>query len=150
MSVNFRGTQGTIRKLQRFGRAGELIVKQITAVSAQEIETKAASNLASYNDVDQDGKIAQSINAYSKNDGLTWSISVNQVPMAAYIEFGTGIFVDVPKGWESIAMQFYVNGKGYTTPHPYLYPAYYVVRTQYKKDLRDALNDLIRRTNNTR
>lgn len=150
MSVGFRGTQTTIKKLQRFGRAGELRVKQITAVAAQEIATKAASNLSAYTNVDQDGKIAQSINAYSKNDGLTWSISVNQVPMAAYIEFGTGVFVDVPKGWESIAMQFYVNGKGYTTPHPYLYPAFNSVSIHYKQDLKNALNDLIRRTNNSR
>lgn len=149
MSVNFRGTQATIRKLQQFGRAGEQRIKQITGVSAQEIVSKAASNLSAYNDVDQDGKIAQSINAIPINDGLTWEVSVNQVPMAAYVEFGTGVFVDVPSGWENLAMAFYVNGKGYTTPHPYLYPAYYAVRTQYKKDLKNALDDLISRTNRT-
>lgn len=148
MSYRFQGTQATIRKLQRFGADGENRIRQITAITANEIATKAARNLSAYTDVDPTGIIAQSINAIPKNNGLTWSVAVNQVPMAAYIEFGTGVYVDVPPGWEDIAWQFYVNGKGRLRPNPYLYPAYYEGRRQYKIDLKDALTALARRYNN--
>jgi hypothetical protein len=147
MSFRVRGVQATIKKLQRFGQEGENRAKQITAITANEIATKAAQNLSAYNDVDHNGTIAQSINAVPKNNGLTWGISVNQVPMAAYIEFGTGVYVDIPPGWEQIAWKFYVNGLGRLTPHPYLYPAFNAGKRQYEVDLKDALNSLTRRYN---
>lgn len=147
--MKFKGIQQTINKLRRLGHEGENKIKQVTAVAANELATKAAQNLSSYTDADPTGTIAQSINAQPKNDGLTWTIAVNQVPMGAYLEFGTGTFVDIPAGWEKIAWQFYINGQGTLKPRPYLYPAYYEVRRQYKKDLKDALNQLVNRYNNS-
>lgn len=146
-NVRFSGTRETIRRLKRFGQIGETRIKQITQVTAQEIGLEAKRNLSAYPNVDVTGNISQSINWSYSNDGLTGYVNVNAVPMAAYIEFGTGTYVDVPPGWESIAWAFYVNGKGYTHPNPYLYPAYYNGRRQYKKDLKDALDDLTRRYN---
>jgi hypothetical protein len=47
--------------------------------------------------------------------------------MAAYIEFGTGrYFPQYPgkeKEWQDLAREFYVNGKGFMRPAPYLYPS---------------------------
>lgn len=40
---------------------------------------------------------------------------------AAYVEFGTGDFVEVPNGLEEYAMEFFVNGLGKGHPHPFLF-----------------------------
>lgn len=148
MDIELRGVQETIRQLREFGEMGANRIRQVTAITANEIVTDAARNLQAYPDVDPDGTIAQSINAIPKNGGITWSIAVNQVPMGAYIEFGTGVYVDIPPGWEDIAWQFYVNGRGRLLPHPYLYPAYSAAMTHYSQDLRDALDGIIRRYSN--
>lgn len=48
-------------------------------------------------------------------------------PMAAYIEFGTGRFfpqyIGKEKEWQDLARQYYINGKGWMRPAPYLYPS---------------------------
>ena len=45
-------------------------------------------------------------------------------PIGAYIEFGTGQFVEIPPGLEEYAMTFYKNGKGRIAAHPFLFPAF--------------------------
>lgn len=41
--------------------------------------------------------------------------------ISAWVEFGTGKFVEVPKGLEDYAMTFYVSGKGRLPPNSYLF-----------------------------
>lgn len=148
MRVN--GLRETLTRLNAFGEQGKTRIKQITAVNGQEIATKATQNLSSYQDVDQNGTIAQSINARSEENGFKSVISVNQLPMGAYIEFGTGTYVEVADEWKDIAWKFYVNGMGQLHPHPYLYPAFNQGRDQYKQDLQDALQRLARQFNSRR
>lgn len=140
MSITVREHRELIRKLKDFGTEGERRADQITGVTAHEIATKA-STLAPRNF----GTLAQSINA-SKKGPIFWQVQVN-VKYAAYVEFGTGTFVQVPPEWKDLAWQYYVNGKGYMRPHPYLYPAYVQGIIQYKIDLQDALNNLADRFN---
>jgi len=74
------------------------------------------------------GRIRASINA-SKIKPFSYQLSavVGNDPMAAYIEFGTGrYFPQYPgkeKEWQDLAREFYVNGKGFMRPAPYLYPS---------------------------
>lgn len=145
--MRVRGLRETLAKLNAFGQQGKRRIKQITAVNGQEIATKAAQNLAAYADVDQNGTIAQSINARTENNGFKTIISVNQVPMGAYIEFGTGTYVKVADEWKDLAWQFYVNGMGQMFPHPYFYPAFKDGRDQYLRDLKDALDNLTQQFN---
>lgn len=48
---------------------------------------------------------------------------------SAYVEFGTGqhaktYLASIPDNyWKDLARKFYVNGEGWTRPHPFLYPA---------------------------
>lgn len=61
--------------------------------------------------------------------------------LAAYIEFGTGLFaVDIlsnyPQWVKDIAMQFYVNGQGTLEGHPYLYNNFLVVQAEFERELR--------------
>lgn len=138
--MRVRGTQSLLKKLARYGAEANNKIQLITMVAAQEIATDAASNAP----VDT-GKLKQSINAKPKSR-FVWKVSVN-VPYAAYIEFGTGTFVEIPPEWESIAVKYYKSGKGYISPQPYLYPAYKEGVKRYKDDLQDLLNNLTRRFN---
>ena len=138
MAANIRveGAQEIIKQLKKFGKDAEDKIESITAITAQEIATDAASNApANY------GKLRQSINS-SKENKMLYNVNVNAVPIGAYVEFGTGAKVDVPDEWKDLAWQFYVNGKGYLPPTPYLYPAYRKGRAQYEKDLQDLLDKL--------
>lgn len=40
---------------------------------------------------------------------------------AAFVEFGTGAFVEVPTGLEDYAMEWFVSGDGVSRPQPYLF-----------------------------
>jgi hypothetical protein len=148
--MRVRGLRETLALLDQFGEQGRNRIKQITAVTGQEIATKASQNLSAYNDVDPNGTISQSINAKIENNGFKTVVSVNQLPMGAYIEFGTGTYVEVADEWKDIAWQFYVNGMGQLHPHPYFYPAYSEGREKYIRDLKDGLEHLTRRFNSRR
>jgi len=86
------------------------------------------------------GKLKQSIKAEYKKDGLQGIISATE-KYAPYVEFGTGQFVKVPKGFEKMAMSFYVNGKGKLKPRPYLIPSWAselpIFRNKLKKIIKD-------------
>lgn len=58
---------------------------------------------------------------------------------AAYVEFGTGEFVDVPGGFEDYAMTFKGERDGFSRPQPYLFPAYFKVLPTIIKRLDDAI-----------
>ncbi|WP_288435360.1 HK97 gp10 family phage protein [uncultured Chryseobacterium sp.] len=148
--MRVRGLRETLALLDQFGEQGRNRIKQITAVTGQEIATKASQNLSAYNDVDPNGTISQSINAKIENNGFKTVVSVNQLPMGAYIEFGTGTYVEVADEWKDIAWQFYVNGMGHLHPHPYFYPAFNEGRERYFQDLKDALESLSRQYNSRR
>lgn len=87
------------------------------------------------------GEINQSIAAIPV-DGMEWKISVNS-KMAAYAEFGTGAYIDIPKGWEGIAWSYYVNGKGLILPTPFFYPAWRDGQEKFMKDLDNELNNVL-------
>ena len=147
-TASFQGVQGTIEKLRKFGSIGENRIKIISETIANEIASDAKQNISGYQDRELAGKISASIKVEKvRSDAFSYTVRVGEQPMCAYLEFGTGTFVQIPPGFEKIAWQYYVNGKGYMRPYPYLYPAYYKGRRQYKKDLKDSLNYLVERFN---
>lgn len=88
-------------------------------------------------------KMRQSIGHEFRGEGTgIIFIQVDDPPMAAYIEFGTGGFVNVPAGYEDMAWQFYVNGKGTLPPYPYLIPSYEKGKKKFIEDLKNKLKDL--------
>ena len=73
--------------------------------------------------ISNDGKLKQSI--YHKMDYIKATAQLGATEMyAPYVEFGTGTKVSIPKGFEEMAMKFYVNGKGTMSAHPFLIPAF--------------------------
>lgn len=142
--MRVRGVAGINRMLRELQNRGETITKSIVQATAEQVATDAKTTLQA-SPVDYH-KIAQSISAY-KATNLRWAVGVNELPMGAYVEFGTGVFVDVPQGWEETAMAFYVNGQGWLEPYPYLIPAFHKGEQQFNQDIRDAFVHLVAQFN---
>ena len=141
--LKITGQKELLKKLAEFGDEAERKASLITFNTAQEIATKAAQNAPA-----NFGKLRQSINVEPNSAGkLFYEVNVNNVPIAAYVEFGTGTFVEVPPEWKEMAWAFYVNGKGWMQPQPYLYPAWRSGSATYERDLDKLLTDLTNKFN---
>ncbi len=140
LSANITGTDALLKKLKNFGQEGERKFEQITKVAAEEIKETAKQRVVvgKY----QGGSLRQSITSEPK-DKLNYRIYTAE-SYAAYVEFGTGGLVDIPKGWESLAARF--KGKGIKQinlpARPYMYPAFKQGSKQYIKDLDKAIERL--------
>ena len=141
VKLKITGNKELLKKIRTFGEESETRIEGITQISAQEIALKAIQNVpVNY------GTIKQSISS-QKEKPLLYTINVNELPIGAYVEFGTGARVKVAPEWKDLAWQFYVNGKGYLPPSPYLYPAWKSGGVQYEKDLKDLLQYLTNKYN---
>lgn len=75
----------------------------------------------------------------NKVDG-GWAVGFS-ASYAAYEEFGTGIYTEVPQGMDEFAMEFFVNGKGHSPAHPYLLPAFFQERDKAIVTLEAAIRN---------
>lgn len=87
--------------------------------------------------------IAQGITVDSK-EKLNKEI-ISGFPLSAYFEFGTGDYVFDDSPWvdgplREYASNFFVNGKGITKPHPFLFNSFYEERVELIKRLKEILN----------
>ena len=94
-----------------------------------------AKNLAPYDH----GKLRQNIvwvQPSKREKGVIQHIVQALMPYSAYQEFGTGGLVDVPPGWEDIAIQFKGKGKRQINmkPQPFMYPAFAKNKLTFYKD----------------
>lgn len=128
-----------IKKIQDFGDQSVDIVEKETELAANEMRTKVIRNKYAYG---QNVSNAIGEITVEKQTETYYTVGVQNVPIAAYLEFGTGAFVEIQPEWKGLAMQFYVNGKGTIKPHPYLYPAYHEESEKYITNLRKALKSL--------
>jgi hypothetical protein len=93
------------------------------------------------------GKLRQSIQARPFDEGYAvmvtaGNISDNSKNYAAFMEFGTGAKVRIPRGFEKMAAQF--KGKKARVgvrPQPYLIPSYIQVGREYLQNLRNLIKD---------
>lgn len=133
--------QGFDKLIKKFNELGKVdFVKAEILGAAFQIEADAKQNAASIPNIPPD--IKQMINHRIINDGLTAVISQNALPMGAYIEFGTGVYVKVADEWRDMAWQFYVNGKGRLRATPYMYPAYVKGRKIFIEALRKKIKQI--------
>lgn len=135
------GFDRLIRKLNELGKA-EFVKAEILGASYQ-IAADAKQNASSIPNIPPE--IKQMISSAVIDDGFTAEITQNALPMGAYIEFGTGVFVKVAPEWKDLAWQFYVNGKGRLHAHPYLYPAYEKGRKDFIKALKAKIRQITSR-----
>lgn len=132
------GADKLIKRLNELGKA-DFVRSEILAASFQ-IESDAKQNASSITNAPPE--VVQMINRTIINDGLTAVINQNALPMGAYLEFGTGVYVRVAPEWKDMAWQFYVNGKGRLRAYPYMYPAFVKGRDMFIKSLRAKIKQL--------
>lgn len=129
-----KGVPQLISKLRKLDARIQQEVKEEIFDTGQQIAAEATS------------RAPKSIVVMSEitNGGYSAKIRTNVGPIAAYVEFGTGLSAaqyvpSLPKEWQSLAMLFYVNGKGTLQKQPYLYPAYFRNVPILTKNLSDML-----------
>jgi len=87
------------------------------------------------------GFLRNSIGIEPSVNGLTYEVEA-KAKYAAYIEFGTGGLVDIPVGFEDLAIRF--KGKNIMKvnirPQPYLIPSFETEKPKLIKRLKDMLN----------
>jgi HK97 gp10 family phage protein len=125
----------------------ELALKKIDTKLKQDLSDEMnssaltiASNAKKLAPVDL-GFLRNSIGIEPSVNGLTYEVEA-KAKYAAYIEFGTGGLVDVPVGYEDLAIRF--KGKNIMKvnirPQPYLVPSFETEKPKLIKRLKDMLN----------
>lgn len=141
--MNVEGVDKLFRKLQRVGKLIEDDIEAVTEATAYEISNKASSlapNGGVHSGVTGTYRGTLKGSMYTeKLSKMEYAIG-SKASYAPYVEFGTGSRVQVPKGWEDLAWSYYVNGKGYMYPQPFLYPAWYSGQREYKRKLQLLLD----------
>ena len=112
-------------------------VKNLVVDSITEVEIKATRQAPVFISIFKD----------FSNGGLTGVVGTEgENPLAAYIEFGTGLYAaplltSYPAWIRDIAMAFYVNGRGTLKAKPYLFNNFMVVEEKFKSKLNSILNE---------
>ncbi|MGN0020816.1 MAG: hypothetical protein ACI35Z_08485 [Sphingobacterium hotanense] len=111
-------------------------VKDEIAFTASKLEVLATKGSPNFIHIDK--------RFYNKGLGVEVGV-MGDNPMAAYIEFGTGlsakdILSNYPQEIKDIAMKFYVNGEGTLKGKPYLYNNYLALAPGYEKRLKEILD----------
>lgn len=119
------------------------IDKQVQQDVSDEMNASAltiASNAKRLAPVDM-GFLRNSIGIEPSANGLTYEVEA-KAKYAAYIEFGTGGKVDVPAGYEDLAVRF--KGKGLRQvnirPQPFLVPSFETEKSKLLQRLKKMFN----------
>jgi HK97 gp10 family phage protein len=108
-TIEIKGLDDVIKKLSKVSDNAVEEVGRVAKINAQEIEANAKR------DAPKDkGKLGQSIITTEVEETL-YSVGTRE-PYAPFVEFGTRSKVDVPKGFEDVAMAFKgkkINSGGY-------------------------------------
>jgi HK97 gp10 family phage protein len=125
-----------IKQIYSFGDEAKRMAVSITNSTAENIIRDAKQKVV----VDL-GQLRQSIGKTTARVAYNKSFVFANAPYAAYVEFGTGGKVKIPKGFGEIANKF--KGKGARQinlrPRPFLIPAYLIGVSTYKPKLIKAL-----------
>lgn len=125
-----------LTQIDAFGADAQRLAVAITNSTADDMVTDAKTKAP----VDF-GQLRLSIGHTTARVGFVKSFFFANAPYAAYVEFGTGGKVSIPKGFESLASPF--KGKGIRQinirPQPFFIPAYLQNVPIYEKKLVNAL-----------
>lgn len=149
--VHIEGLQRLQVKMKNLRPEVEEILSGEIEAAAENVERMAKQNApstiqTSYGGNNQEfGQIRNSLSAWQVSK-LEWNTGIRTTgpinDLAAYVEFGTGKFIDIPAGMEAYAMMWYKNGKGTILPQPYLFPAVEQERVRLIERLKADLNNL--------
>lgn len=121
-----------LKQIDSFGADASRLAVAVTNSTAENIVNNAKQKVV----VDL-GQLRQSIGKTTARIGFNRSFVFANAPYAAFVEFGTGGLVSIPKGFEQIAVKFKGRGikKINLRPRPYLIPSYLQGVSEYKKKL---------------
>jgi len=154
--INFDSLKEIKEKFKNLSADAAKDVDSILEVSAQNIATLAKQNLqgVNYNPNDYQKPLEKAYAAQNDITDLYQSIGVvakginnyevvATMPYAAYIEFGTGGAVKIPKGVEDYAIQFKKPNRLNISmkANPYLFPALFQIKPQIIQDIEDVLTN---------
>ena len=121
-----------LKQIDAFGADASRLAVAVTNSTADQIVADAKQKAP----VDL-GQLRQSIGKTTARIGYNRSFIFANAPYAAFVEFGTGGKVSIPKGFEQIAIKF--KGKRIKQinlrPQPYLIPSYLQGVSNYGKKL---------------
>ena len=104
VSINVKNIKGVEKSFAKYGEKAVEEFTKITRFQANETEN-TAKQLAPKNN----GTLAQSIHTIESDKGLTQNVGTNE-PYAPYMEFGTGVQVNIPSEFQEMASR--AKGKG--------------------------------------
>jgi hypothetical protein len=133
-----------LKQIDSFGDEANRLAVAVTNLTADEIVSNAKQKVV----VDL-GQLRQSIGKTNASVGNNRSFIFASAPYAAYVEFGTGGAVSVPKGFEEIAIKFKGRGikKINLRPRPFLIPSYLIGLKSYGPKLVKTLEVLSKKYN---
>lgn len=134
---DIKGLEALQKKLLSMGKEVETFVKLETEQVGHAIVEDAKNNASFIVGAPPDLKLL--LSSKSTNNGFGTKVSQNFLPMGAYMEFGTGAFVEVSDEWKDMAITFLKTGEGRLHATPYLYPAYTLNRLLYIEKLKKKL-----------
>ena len=94
------GVSSVIRGLATFGEKGKKAASMVVQSLTYQVRAEAQDNAPKH-----DGELHQSIIPISENEGLRGKVEVG-APHGPFVEFGTGIYVDVPAELQAEAAKF--------------------------------------------
>ena len=134
-----------LNQINSFGEDAQRLAVAVTNSTADEIVASAKQKAP----VDL-GQLRQSIGKTNATVKENRSFIFANTPYAAFVEFGTGGKVSIPKGFEPIAVKF--KGRGIRQvnirPQPYLIPSYIQGVSNYTKKLVAVLQRNVKLYNN--
>lgn len=125
-----RGLNDVIKELRALRNAEQLVQEELQKI-ADAIMQGAVSRV---HVLSGHLKSTAYVNAVEGGYAVGFSASY-----AAYEEFGTGPYTEVPNGLDEFAMEFFVSGKGHSPAHPYLLPAFFEERDKAIVTLEEAI-----------
>ena len=134
MPLTIKNNTALINKFKKLSKDAEDIVQEELVVTLDNIYNRSQTKAPA--DMGAGGGIRGS--AFKDVGKLTGAVGYKN-KYAPYQEFGTGANVDIPKGLEEYAMEFYVNGKGRLPANPFLFPAFFDETKDFVKRLRAEL-----------
>ena len=137
-----------LSQISAFGHDANRLAVAVTNETAQGMVTQAQLRVTSNNSIDK-GQLRLSIGKTTARVGYNRSFFFANAPYAAYVEFGTGGGVNIPKGFSEMAAPF--KGKGIKIRNypakPFFIPSYLEGIQQYPKTLRKVLEVETRKYN---
>jgi hypothetical protein len=133
-----------LSQIESFGQDANRSAVAVTNETAQGMVTQAKLRVV----VDL-GQLRQSIGKTTATINVNRSLFFANAPYAAYVEFGTGSGVDIPRGFSDLAAPF--KGRGIRRrdygAKPFFIPSYLEGIQQYPKELIKVLQVQTRKYN---